>query len=108
MSLEVLEQRHEQLASVDLAVRLEIERARGRVSIGGELVVTLVHVDTDPEHDTSLARLGEDPGDLAPAHEDVVRQFHGRLEPRGGADCPAQGRPATTESSGSRSLGTCG
>ena len=57
----------------------------------GQDVLGQVHVDADPEDDTAVARLGEDPRGLAAFDQDVVRELDLRIEPGDVCDRLANG-----------------
>jgi RNA polymerase sigma-70 factor (ECF subfamily) len=79
VTLELLENADEQLDAVDRASKLEQKRA-GRIDRPiGQITCLLRDVDSDSEHNSATARLGEDAGDLLPAEQYVVRVLDRRL-----------------------------
>src|SRR5205814_927690 len=79
-TLEPLQDRREQPRAVDRRTRLEPQRRGPRSGLGGEVVVGLVHVHPDAEDYTPVAGLGEDPGDLPPVDQHVVRELDRGLD----------------------------
>src|SRR5205823_14072069 len=69
--LEPLEQLDKQLGAIELEAALDEQRRRRPVDFLRQLGFRDVDVDPQPEHDAALTRLGEHPGHLAVAEEDV-------------------------------------
>src|SRR5215213_9705731 len=80
-TLEPLQELDEQLRAIELAARLDEQRRGRAVHVPRERPSLDVHVDAGPEDDSSLAGLGQDPCNLSPADEHVVREFQSRVEP---------------------------
>src|SRR4029079_527964 len=80
--LELLEQLGKQLRAVELSPPPVPQRGGRTVDLLRQLLAGEVDVDADPEHDPALARLGQDPGDLAAAAAHVVGELDLRLAPR--------------------------
>ena len=70
VATERVEQRVEQRVAVDGAARFEVARGRGRRELRGERVP--VHVATRSDHERVAVGLGQDPGELAVVHDEVV------------------------------------
>src|SRR5919109_2924922 len=73
--LEPGEDRGEELGTVDRLAELDVQRRRLPLHARGQLVRRLVCVDADPEDDTTVTRLGQDPSHLLSLDEHVVREL---------------------------------
>jgi 3-hydroxyacyl-[acyl-carrier-protein] dehydratase len=95
VAFELIEKRREQLRPIDGRAGLDAQRRRRRVHVRGELVFTEIRVDADPEHDSVVARLGEDARHLASADQKVVRESDFRSH--AGLPCDRVGRSETRD-----------
>jgi 3-hydroxyacyl-[acyl-carrier-protein] dehydratase len=95
VAFELIEKRREQLRPIDGRAGLDAQRRRRRVHVRGELVFTEIRVDADPEHDSVVARLGEDACHLASADQKVVRESDFRSH--AGLPCDRVGRSETRD-----------
>src|SRR5215210_9049870 len=85
-ALEPLQELDEQLHAIELAAGLDEQRRGRTVDVLRERLRLDVHVDAGPEDDPPLTSLGQDPCNLSPADEHVVRELQRRVEPRRRAD----------------------
>jgi 3-hydroxyacyl-[acyl-carrier-protein] dehydratase len=91
LPLELEQDRREKACTVDGLTELHEQRGRWPVDVRRQVFGRDVDVDPHAEHHAILAGLGEDPGQLSPVYEQIVRQLDLRQQPGGPADAVRRG-----------------